>query len=125
MIGLPPDGLSDSPSTQTWPLLTATPSSMTEATGDTGVLTTDHRCPFQCSTSGWSGARAPSRWPTAQTLSLVTASTAWRWLPVEPGQALAHRPSPAVPVLREGLEQAAAALAVAHDPLVGGGERRP
>jgi hypothetical protein len=39
------------------------------------VGTTDQRCPFQCSTSPCSGAWAPSRCPTAQTLSLETAST--------------------------------------------------
>src|SRR5215469_10941642 len=60
-------------------------SSMTEADADAGMGTTDHFVPSQCSTRPLSGAPLPSCCPAAQALSGLMASTAYRWLPVEPG----------------------------------------
>src|SRR5215475_847400 len=96
MVHLPPErcsisgrppcaGLFASPATHTSVGVAVTASSSTDGDVDSGNATTDQRLPFQCSTRPWSGAAEPSRWPTAQTSCGVTASTAYRWLPVRPG----------------------------------------
>src|SRR5262249_61801679 len=82
----PPAGRPASRPPQTGLAAAETPVSMTgSADAGAGIATTDHFLPSQCSTSPWSGVSLPSCIPAAQTLLALTASTPYRWFPVEPG----------------------------------------